>query len=61
MDNKTRQELYDELKQLEGDLSDRKAALPAHSVRPAQLIEMEELEDRIRELKDEIKEREQAE
>jgi hypothetical protein len=60
MDNKTRQGLYDELKQLEQELSDRKAALPAHSVRPSQLMEIEELEDRIKEIKEELKRKGEA-
>ena len=61
MNDKARQQLYQKLKKLELELLDRKSALPAHSVRPTQLIEMEELEYRIKELKDEIKRREQAE
>lgn len=38
------------LRQLEAELADRQAALPAHSIRPHQLIEIEDLEERISDL-----------
>lgn len=42
------------LRELEADLADREAALPAHSVRAHQLAEIEDLEDQIAELKEEL-------
>lgn len=59
--HKTRQQLYENLERLEKELQEREAVLPAHSVRPHQLLEIEELEERIKRLKDEIKTKEQAE
>lgn len=43
-------ELRAELLRVRAELADRRAALPRHSVRPAQLQEIEELEDREREI-----------
>jgi chromosome segregation ATPase len=42
-----RQELLEEIKNLKERLRDREAALPAHSVRPHQIQEIEELEEKI--------------
>ena len=42
-----RQELLEEIQELEEKLRDREAALPAHSVRPHQIQEIEELEEKI--------------
>jgi phosphoribosylanthranilate isomerase len=42
-----RDELSSRLQRLEAELRDREAALPAHSVRPHQLLKIEELEDEI--------------
>jgi len=42
-----RQELLEEIQNLKERLRDREAALPAHSVRPHQIQEIEELEERI--------------
>lgn len=42
-----RKELLEEIKNLEEKLRDREAALPAHSVRPHQIQEIEELEEKI--------------
>ena len=47
-------EMEAELVALEEELAERRAALPAHSLRPHQLQEIEELEDRIRELRQKI-------
>ena len=44
----TREELEQEIAALEEELRERKAALPIHSVRPAQFETIEELEERIR-------------
>lgn len=40
-------ELKEDIEQLKDELADRKAALPAHSIRPHQLMVIEELEDEI--------------
>ena len=45
------QKLENEIKELEERLRDRELALPAHSVRPAQLLLIEELEEEIKEKK----------
>jgi hypothetical protein len=42
-------ELEKELKDLEERLRDRELALPAHSIRPSQLLIIEELEEEINE------------
>lgn len=49
MDGK--QALEKEIEELEERLRDREAALPAHSVRPSQLLIIEELEEQIEEKK----------
>jgi hypothetical protein len=48
------EELEKEIKELEERLKDREAALPAHSVRPHQLLLIEELETSIEEKKNEL-------
>jgi len=45
------QELEKEIRELEERLKDRELALPAHSIRPAQLLLIEELEEEIKEKK----------
>jgi hypothetical protein len=45
------QELEKQIKELEEKLRDRELALPAHSIRPAQVLIIEELEEEIREKK----------
>ncbi len=45
------QDLEQELRRLELELADREAALPAHSIRPHQLVEVEDLEERIADLR----------
>jgi hypothetical protein len=44
------QELRDRLQRLQAELAERQASIPIHSVRPHQLIEIEELEEEIAEL-----------
>jgi hypothetical protein len=44
------QELRDRLERLRAELAERQASIPIHSVRPHQLIEIEELEEEIAEL-----------
>lgn len=48
------------MESLKEQLDDRKAALPAHSVRPGQMVEIEELEEQISDLKKKINELERA-
>ena len=43
----TIQELQEDIKQLKAELAEREAALPAHSVRPYQLMAIEDLEEEI--------------
>lgn len=55
MDTGSKKErLKKEITDLEAQLKDREAALPAHSVRPHQLQIIEELEERIAEKKKEL-------
>jgi len=42
-----REQLLKEIEELKAKLRDREAALPAHSVRPHQVQEIEELEEEI--------------
>jgi len=43
--------LQDKIRNLEELLAKKKAALPRHSVRPYQVLEIEELEEKLQELK----------
>jgi len=45
----TEEELKQEIRELEEKLKDREASLPAHSVRPQQMLAIEELETAIEE------------
>jgi hypothetical protein len=47
-------ELKEEIKKLEEALNDREKALPAHSIRPNQLLIIEELEEAIEKKKKEL-------
>ena len=47
MANSKRERLLKEIEDLKAKLGDRQAALPAHSVRPHQVQEIEELEEEI--------------
>ena len=47
MANSKRERLLEDIEELKGKLLEREAALPAHSVRPHQVQEIEELEERI--------------
>jgi hypothetical protein len=47
---KETQELRNRLERLRAKLAERQASIPIHSVRPHQLIEIEELEEEIAEL-----------
>ncbi|MBE9592062.1 MAG: histidine kinase [Proteobacteria bacterium] len=48
------EELKKEIRELEEKLKDREASLPAHSVRPQQMLVIEELETAIEEKKKEL-------
>jgi hypothetical protein len=41
------EQLREDIRRLKQELADREAALPAHSVKPSQVIAIEELEDEI--------------
>lgn len=47
MSKTTIQELKEDISELKAQLADREAALPAHSVRPHQLMLIEDLEEEI--------------
>lgn len=51
MSDDRKEDLEAELAGLEAELAECRAALPAHSIRPSQLQEIEELEDRIKALR----------
>jgi ribosomal protein L29 len=44
---KSIEELQEDISRLKAELAEREAALPAHSVRPHQLMTIEELEEEI--------------
>ena len=50
----TEEELKKEIQDLEEKLEDREASLPAHSVRPQQMLVIEELETALEEKKREL-------
>jgi hypothetical protein len=50
MTAETPKELREKLRRLRTELEQRKRSIPIHSVRPHQLIEIEELEEQIQEL-----------
>jgi hypothetical protein len=50
MDDETRKSLESRLRKLQAELEERKGSIPIHSVRPHQLIQIEELEEEIEEL-----------
>jgi len=60
MNDDEAREMQELLTILKEDLADRQAALPAHSIRPSQMIAIEELEDQIQELETQIKKIENA-
>jgi hypothetical protein len=50
MEAETRKSLKARLEHLQAELKERKRSIPIHSIRPHQLIEIEELEEEIEEL-----------
>ena len=49
-----KENLQEELDRLRKELEERNASIPIHSIRPHQLIEIEELEERIAELEQKL-------
>ena len=50
MEGESRRSQKARLRQLQAELKERKRSIPIHSIRPHQLIEIEELEEEIEEL-----------
>ena len=50
-----RKGLEEKLDRLKAELEERKSSIPIHSIRPHQLIEIEELEEQIEELENKLK------
>ena len=50
MSGEDRKTMEDRLRKMRAELEERKSSLPIHSIRPHQLIEIEELEEEIGEL-----------
>ncbi len=55
MEEGTREDMLREIEVLKEELKDREKALPAHTIRPHQLLAIEELEEKIRRLEEELK------
>ena len=49
------EQLQEEIRRLKEEKADREAALPAHSIRPHQLLIIEELEEEISRKQEELK------
>ena len=47
MPDESLQVMEDKLRQMRAELEERKSTIPIHSIRPHQLIEIEELEEEI--------------
>ena len=50
MSAETRKTMEERLRKLRAELEERKSSIPIHSIRPHQLIAIEELEEEIEEL-----------
>ena len=55
MESDAREKLEAELEQLKKELDERNASIPIQSIRPHQLIAIEELEDRIESIESRLK------
>ena len=53
--NEVRQNLIREIADLKEELQERKLSLPAHSIRPHQLLIIEELENKIHKLEEKLR------
>jgi hypothetical protein len=51
-EERQREDLAKEIEALKEELMDREKALPAHTIRPHQLLAIEELEEKIRRLEE---------
>ncbi len=51
-EKRQREDLAKEIEALKEELMDREKALPAHAIRPHQLLAIEELEEKIRRLEE---------
>ena len=51
----TREDLLRKIEALKEELKDREKALPAHTIRPHQLLAIEELEEKIRSLEEKLR------
>jgi hypothetical protein len=51
----TREDLLRKIEALKEELKDREKALPAHTIRPHQLLAIEELEEKIRRLEEKLR------
>ena len=54
-DEGTKEALLRKIEALKEELKDREKALPAHTIRPHQLLAVEELEEKIRVLEEELR------
>jgi hypothetical protein len=54
MEKATREDLLRKIEALKEELKDREKALPAHTIRPHQLLAIEELEEKIRLLEEKL-------
>jgi hypothetical protein len=54
MEEGTREDLLRKIESLKEELKDREKALPAHTLRPHQLLAIEELEEKIRRLEEKL-------
>jgi hypothetical protein len=55
MEEGTRENLFRKIEAVKEELKDREKALPAHTIRPHQLLAIEELEKKIRGLEEKIR------
>jgi len=55
MEEATREDLLRKIEALKEELKDREKALPAHTIRPHQLLAIEELEEKIRRLEEKLR------
>ncbi len=54
-EKRQREDLAKEIEALKEELKDREKALPAHTIRPYQLLAIEELEEKIRRLEEKLR------
>lgn len=55
MEEGTKEDLLRKIESLKEELKDREKALPAHTLRPHQLLAIEELEEKIRHLEEKLR------